>query len=95
MGARRRLGVRAKRTEAGVSATLQQIYAWAVNEQERADLFGRRNDCDCAGGVVRLVDAVLNDQVILDRLKAAAARRAQAERLAIEEKAKQHEEAPA
>src|SRR4051812_20337041 len=71
-----------------MSVTLQHLYEWALSEQTRLDAWertgqldpGKRHALDCAAGCVRLIDAVLSDQVILDRLKAAAARRATAAR---------------
>lgn len=70
-----------------MSVTLQQIYEWALSEQDRAELWGHANAQALAAGAVRLADACMSDPVILDRLKAAAQRRAQAARLAAEEKA--------
>lgn len=66
-----------------MSVTLQQIYLWALNEQERLETWqrvqpltlGQRQSHECAAGAVRLLDAVLSDGVMLDRLKVIAARR--------------------
>lgn len=75
-----------------MTVSIQQIFEWALGEQERARIVGRRHDEDCAAGAARLADVCLSDPVILDRLKANAKRRAQA---AKEEAAAKSEEAPA
>lgn len=70
-----------------MSVTLQQIFEWALSEQDRLSVWqDNSHRHQCASAAVRLVDACLSDPAILDRLKAAAARRAQVARIATEEK---------
>lgn len=78
-----------------MNVSIQQIYVWALGESERADICGRTRDRDCAAGAARLADACLSDSVILDRLKAAAARRAEVAKAEAAAKAESAAEAKA